>query len=81
MERLERFTDAIRRHWKRLVVGAMTAWVMVICFFIGFFVIFEATHQKYKDYDMAMFELAVLLFSLPAGALIAYARRPREVSR
>jgi uncharacterized membrane protein (DUF4010 family) len=81
MEYINRFATAIGRHWKRLVLGATLAWLCAIIFFIGLFVVLEATHQKYKDYDLAMFQMAVLLFSFPAGALIAYGRRPRGVSQ
>lgn len=75
MERLKRFTTAVRRYWKRLIVGALAAWLIVSAFLIALIFVLEYQHYRYSDYDLALFAQALLMFSFPAGALIAYAKR------
>lgn len=80
MERLRRFTATSRRHWKRITIGAVLAWVAVNTFLIALFVLLESQHYRYDDYEVARFAQALLMFSLPAGALIGYAtRKPTKV--
>jgi len=75
MERLRRFTSTVREYWKRLLIGAITAWLLVNAFLIALFVVLEYNHYRYDDYSMARFAQSLLMFSLPAGALIAYSMR------
>lgn len=75
MERFIRFRDAVRKYWKRLLVGAISAWVIVNVFLISLFVFLEYNHYQYDDYSVARFAQALLMFSFPAGALIAYSLR------
>lgn len=81
MEYIFRFSTAIGRYWKRLLVGAVLAWVAVNAFLIALLVVMESQHFHYEYYDFAQLAQALLLFSFPAGALLAYGRRPREVSQ
>jgi len=82
MGRIKRFTTAVRDNWERIAKGAVLAGGIAVCFIIVMFVILEATLSQYSDYEMAQFELALILFSLPAGALIGYAtRKPKKVSQ
>lgn len=75
MQLFRRFADAIGREWKRLMIGVLLSLVIAVSSIIGMFVITEWKHVTYHDYDMAQFELALLMFAVPSGALIAYAGR------
>lgn len=78
MERITRFVQAIRRYWKRLLVGAVVASLITRDLLISLLVWLEYNHIPYDFYDYARFAQVVVMFGIPAGALIAYSLRPKE---
>lgn len=75
----KRLGQALARWWKRLLIGAVSAWFFINIFLILLFIFLEYNHYRYDDYAMAYFAYFLLLVSFPAGALIAYAMRPKEL--
>jgi predicted membrane protein len=81
MDRLQRFSVAVRRYWKRITIGAMLAWLLVNAFLVALVFFLEARQYRYDDYDLAYFAYFLLIASFPIGALFAYGLRPKKVSQ
>lgn len=75
MERFRRFTNAFRRHWVRITVGAISG-LSVVCWYLVMGVVaLEQNQVTYDDYSAARFAFALILFAVPAGALLGYSMR------
>ena len=80
MERAKRFSNALRKYWKRLLIGALTGWLVINALLIAAIILTEWQHYRYDDYTAARIAQTLLMFSFPAGALVAYSWRERKES-
>ena len=72
---MNRFGEALRRHWKRILLGAFTGWVVAVVGGAVTLAALEALGIVSRRASDAL-GIAVVLGGVGIGALIAYAVKP-----
>jgi NADH:ubiquinone oxidoreductase subunit 5 (subunit L)/multisubunit Na+/H+ antiporter MnhA subunit len=77
---LARFTDALRRHWRRILVGAFVGWGFAVVG--GAFALASLEfHGLVSGTTSDELGIVIVLYGVGIGALNAYTFRPREAER
>jgi hypothetical protein len=77
---LARFAEALRGHWKRVLVGAFVGWVIAVV--VGAFALAgletEGLLSRATSDELG---IVIVIYGVGIGALNAYTFRPREAER
>lgn len=71
-------TRSVLRWWKRMILGALAAWIIVNVALIAAIVYTESRGIRYPDQEAVWLAYVLLVVSWPIGAAIALHLRPRD---